>query len=151
MRLKPWAAIAFALIGTFTLVFMLHAAHSANLIPAPPQVAEPEVGSWAWNAQNGYVVVRDGDAAIAEGAYRKVVFDDDLTGWPPLDKALRLAWNHVGLLLLIFGFLAFIMIAGANSEVTITHRDGVQPRLENEDMNWPGGFHDASNLVARRR
>src|SRR5208282_5297382 len=51
----------------------------------------------------------------------------------------------------IFGFLAFIMIAGANSEVTITHRDGVQPRLENEDMNWPGGFHDASNLVARRR
>jgi hypothetical protein len=160
MRLKPWAAITFALIGTMFIMFGLHQAYNAGLIPAPSTSRGDLVAkarTQAWEAEHGYMysngndklvagVIRDGDTAIAEGAYRAVL-NDEITGFAPLDKSLQLVWAHCGVLLLIFGALALLSVLRSTSEVAYD-RGGIR-RLENENMNWPGGFHDASNLLKR--
>jgi hypothetical protein len=140
MRLKPGAKLFFIAVAVIAGVFTLHMATPTVITAGTNVTAKAE--TWAWNAQSGTrsngndAVLRDGDWNIAE-RQRRVVLNDDLTGFAPLDKALQFAWAHCGALLLIFGFLAFISIAASNSEVRITHRDGVHPKCEN--MRWAGG------------
>jgi hypothetical protein len=146
MQMKPLPKLILALVGLSAAFWVLYVG-TPKAISAIDGL-QPATFAHSPNYSNGNdTVLRDGDWNIAE-TQRRVVLNDDLTGYAPLDKALRFAWDHVGALLLIFGLLAAISIAGANSEVTITHTDGVHPHSEN--MHWAGGYHDGE-VQSRKR
>lgn len=150
MQMKPLPKLVLtmlALVVTFAVVYVW----TPKAISAVGEL-NPAARSGTAVYSEGKVVApagySDGDDAIAQGMYRKVVLNDDITGFPAVDKALRFAWAHCGLLLLVFGFLAFISIASANSEETITHTDGVHPICEN--MHWAGGGFDGMEETRKR-
>src|SRR5271163_4693739 len=125
---KLLLALTFGSLAFWTIYTGTPKAISAVDALNPDRQTKAQTWSTRSNGDDALLAVRDGDSNIAEGMYRKVVLDDGITGFPAVDKALQFAWAHCGALLLLFGFLAFISIAGSNSEETITHVDGVHPQ-----------------------